>query len=60
MRSLLGETENIDVLDQMKVMMYDGHDTQAVNILKWLYPTNLTYPQPTVYATQISAELLYS
>ena len=58
---LVGEiTESIDVFEQMKVMMYDGHDENAVPYLKWLHPTNIEYPQPTEYATEISIELHYS
>ena len=41
-------------------MMFDAHDTQAINTLIWLNPTNVEFPQPTVYATEISAELLIS
>ena len=58
---LVGEiTESIDVFEQMKVMIYDGHDSMAVPYLKWLHPTNIEYPQPTTYATEISIELHYS
>ena len=34
----------IEVLEQMKLMMYDAHDLQAVQLLHWLRPTNLAYP----------------
>ena len=44
----------------MKMFVYDGHDSQAVTLLRWLQATNIDYPEPTVYATQISFELLYS
>ena len=50
-QSMLGSVKRIDAYEQMKLMMYDGHDTQAVNMLSWLHPTNLEYPQATVYAT---------
>ena len=58
---ILGEIKKpVQVLENMKVMMYDGHDTQCVNILNWLHPTNLEYPKPTQFATEISIELQYS
>ena len=57
---MLGSVKRIEAYEQMKLMMYDGHDTQAVNMLSWLHPTNIEYPQATVYATQVSAELYYS
>ena len=58
---LVGEIEEpIAVFENMKLMMYDGHDEQAVAYLQWLHPTNIEYPQPTVYATEISIELHYS
>ena len=43
-QSLLGTTKSLDALDQMKLMIYDAHDTQAVNTLIWLQPTNLEFP----------------
>ena len=43
-RSLLGTTKPIGAFDQMKLMMFDAHDTQAVNSLTWLQPTNVSIP----------------
>ena len=43
--------EPIPAYDKLKLFIYDGHDTQAVLMLKWLAATNLEYPQPTDYAT---------
>ena len=58
---LLGyNEEDYSVYDQLKMVIYDGHDFQAVMLLKWLDASNLEYPHPTEYATQISFELLYS
>lgn len=41
----------ISVLDELKLFMYDGHDTQAILLLSWLNPTNFELPHPTVYAS---------
>ena len=56
----LNKVDPISVYDELKMFTYDSHDTQAVNLLRWLNASNVEYPQPTVYATQISFELLYS
>ena len=52
--------ERIDVFDELRMFVQEGHDSQAINLLNWLKPTNIEFPQPTVYATQISFELRYS
>ena len=57
---MLGRVSALPVYDQLKMFTYDGHDTQAIILLSWLNASNLEYPQPTVYATQISFELIYS
>ena len=57
---MLGRVQSHPASDQVKMFTYDGHDTQAVNLLRWLDASNLDYPHPTVYATQVSFELLYS
>ena len=60
-KRLIGEiTEPVEVYEQMKLMIYDGHDSQAVPYLHWLRPTNIEYPQPTLYATEISTEVYFS
>ena len=57
---MLGQADRVPALDQIKLFVYDGHDTQAVNLLKWLNPSNIEYPAFTEYASQISFELLFS
>ena len=57
---MLGKVDPMPIYDHLKMFTYDSHDTQAVILLRWLNASNLEYPQPTVYGTQISFELLYS
>ena len=52
--------EPIAPLEQMRVFVYDGHDTQAVNVLSWLKPAHIAIPSMTEFATQISFELFSS
>jgi len=42
-RQMLGYEEPNEVLDKMKLMMYNAHDTQASRMLHWLNPTNLSH-----------------
>ena len=57
---MLAQKDQIPAFDKIKLFAYDGHDTQAVNMLKWLNPTNIDWPTFTEFASQISFELLYS
>lgn len=60
-KSMLGHTTtSISSFDQIKMFIYDGHDTQAVSLLRWLNVTNFEYPLPTKFASQISFELFSS
>ena len=57
---MLAQKDPISAFDEVKLFAYDGHDTQAVNMLKWLNPSNIEWPAFTEYASQIAFELLYS
>ena len=52
--------EPIAPFEQMRIFVYDGHDTQAVNVLSWLKPANVPIPSMTDFAIQISFELFSS
>ena len=48
---MLGHTEPIPVLDQMKLMIYQGHDHQQGRMLSWMKPTNIAKLKPLPFAT---------
>ena len=56
----LGRTDPIPAFDNLKLFIHDAHDTSMLLFLRWIQATNLVYPQPTKYASQISLELFYS
>ena len=41
---MLGHVQPIEVLDRLKLFIYDAHDTEASYLLYWLNPTNLERP----------------
>ena len=58
--SLLGKVKSpISVFDRMKLFIYEGHDTNLVNFLLFLGPTNRG-DLHSYLATQIITELHYS
>ena len=44
----------------MKLYMIDAYDSLLIAILEWLNATNISYPEFTVFASELSMELLYS
>ena len=56
----LGKTGPIAAYDQLKLFIHDAHDTTMLLFLRWLQASNLTYPQPTRYGSQVGFELFYS
>ena len=41
---MLGLVDTIPVFENLKLVTYDGHDVQTVNLLIWLNATNIDYP----------------
>ena len=56
----LGTTGELSNLDQQRLFMYVAHDTQELNVLWWLKPSNREIPEPTEFASMISFELFSS
>ena len=57
---MLGKVESVPAFDQLKIFIHDAHDTSMLLLLRWLQASNLTYPQPTRYGSQVVFELFYS
>lgn len=43
-KHMLGHLQSIEVLDRLKLLIYDAHDTEASHLLDWLNPSNLEMP----------------
>ena len=44
----------------MKLYIIDAYDSLLIAILEWLDATNMRHPEFTVFASEMSVELLYS
>ena len=40
-RLIKPDSQEVETYERMKLSMLVAHDTQAINLLKWLSPTNL-------------------